>query len=166
MRWRVRRCWNTNQKSMSPPTPSSPSPASVSMTTSSVASQKCFACRVRWQRRDAKRLQKALKLILRELKKMAVRPPLATELQRAKDYAIGQMRLGLESSSNQMMWLGEHLLAYGYIHTPDEIERTLLAVTGDSIQAVADHLFCQPQLKTAIITPSEDENMWRDLLTA
>ena len=114
---------------------------------------------------DTKRLPKALRLILKELGKLARRPPPATELRRAKDYAIGQMRLGMESTSNQMMWCGEHLLAYGCVQTPDEIERKLEAVTIEQIQEVAADLFRDSRLNAAVITPSKDERAIRALLT-
>src|ERR1041385_1513919 len=97
---------------------------------------------------DTKRLPKALRLVLRELKKIAQRPPSVDELRRAKDYSIGQMRLGLESTSNQMMWIGEHLLAYGFIHTPEEIEKRIEAVTPEHIQSVAVQMFRDNHLRS------------------
>jgi predicted Zn-dependent peptidase len=114
---------------------------------------------------DTRRLHKALKLVMSELRKIARRPPTAVELRRAKDYGIGQMRLGLESSSNQMMWLGEHLLAYGFIQTPDEIERQIEAVTTEDVQEVAVRLFRDKRLNAAVITPSKDERTVTGLLT-
>jgi predicted Zn-dependent peptidase len=85
-------------------------------------------------------------------------------LQRAKDYSIGQMRLGLESTSNQMMWVGEHLLSYGFIHTPEEIERKIEAVTAEEVQSIATDLFRDNRLSAAVITPSKDERAVADLL--
>jgi predicted Zn-dependent peptidase len=114
---------------------------------------------------DTKRLPKALKLVLRELRQLARRAPSAEELRRAKDYAIGQMRLGLESTSNQMMWIGEHLLGYGFVLTPDEIEEKIVAVTADEIQAIAATLFRDHRLNAAVITPSKDERGVSELLT-
>ncbi len=114
---------------------------------------------------DTKRLHKALRLVLRELAKLAKRPPGAEELRRAKDYAIGQMRLGLESTSNQMMWIGEHLLAYGFVQSPDEIERKIEAVTTQQIQEVSATLFRDNHLNVAVITPSKDERAVAGLLT-
>ncbi|MCG3149358.1 MAG: putative zinc protease [Verrucomicrobiae bacterium] len=114
---------------------------------------------------DAKRLPKALKLILQELKKLAVRAPSAVELRRAKDYAIGQMRLGLESTSNQMMWCGEHLLAYGQVQTPAEIEQKIEAVTTDQVQEVAVAVFRDQRLNAAVITPTKEERVVSDLLS-
>ncbi len=114
---------------------------------------------------DTKRLPKALRLVLQELRKLAKRPPGAEELRRAKDYAIGQMRLGLESTSNQMMWIGEHLLAYGFVQSPDEIERKIEAVTTQQIQEVSATLFRDNHLNVAVITPSKDERAVAGLLT-
>ena len=114
---------------------------------------------------DARRLQRVLALIMSELKKISRQPPAVAELRRAKDYAIGQMRLGLESSSNQMMWVGEHLLAYGFIHSPDDIEREIAAVTPESIQLAAADVFRNHRINAAIITPSKDEKAVAELLT-
>jgi predicted Zn-dependent peptidase len=113
---------------------------------------------------DTKRLPKALRLMLAELDKLARRAPTADELRRAKDYAIGQMRLGLESSSNQMMWVGEHLLAYGFVQTPAEVERQLEAVNAEEIRRVAAEMFRDHRLNVAIITPSKDERAVAKLL--
>jgi predicted Zn-dependent peptidase len=114
---------------------------------------------------DTKRLPKALRLVLRELKKIAQRPPSVDELRRAKDYSIGQMRLGLESTSNQMMWIGEHLLAYGFIHTPEEIEKRIEAVTPEQIQSVAAQMFRDNHLSAAVITPAKEERAVEGLLS-
>ena len=114
---------------------------------------------------DTKRLLKALQLVLRELRQLSRRAPTAEELRRAKDYAIGQMRLGLESTSNQMMWVGEHLLAYGFVLTPDEIEKKIEAVTTDEVQEVAAAIFRDNRLNAAVITPSKDERAISELLS-
>jgi predicted Zn-dependent peptidase len=114
---------------------------------------------------DTKRLHRALALILVELRKLSKQPPSTVELQRAKDYAIGQMRLGLESTANRMMWLGEHLLAYGKIQSPAEVERQIIAVTPADVQAVATDLFRNNRLNVAVITPSKDERGINALLS-
>jgi predicted Zn-dependent peptidase len=114
---------------------------------------------------DTKRLHRALALILAEMRRIAQRPPAAIELQRAKDYAIGQMRLGLESTANRMMWLGEHLLAYGTIQTPAEVEQRITEVTTADVQKTAADLFCNNRLNVAVITPSKDERTVSELLS-
>ena len=67
------------------------------------------------------------------------------------------MRLSLESTTNQMMWLGEHLLAYGSIETPEEVERRFEAVDAAALQGVAAEVFRDHRLNAAVITPSGDE---------
>ena len=106
---------------------------------------------------DSRRLPKALRLILRELGRVAERAPKARELRQAKDYAIGQMRLSLESTANQMMWLGEHSLAYGFVETPEAVERRVEAVGADALRQVAADVFRDHRLNAAVITPSGDE---------
>ncbi len=114
---------------------------------------------------DAKRLSRALRLVMRELKKIPRRPPSTLELRRAKDYAIGQMRLGLESTNNQMMWIGDHLQSYGRIHTPEEVEQNIEVVSPEDIQAVAQEMFRDHRLNAAVISPRKDERPIADLLT-
>jgi predicted Zn-dependent peptidase len=114
---------------------------------------------------DTKRLHRALALILMELRKLSKQPPSTVELRRAKDYAIGQMRLGLESTANRMMWIGEHLLAYGSIQSPAEVEKRIAAVTPEDVQTTAADLFRNNHLNVAVITPSKDERGINALLS-
>jgi predicted Zn-dependent peptidase len=113
---------------------------------------------------DNANLPKALRLVARELARAAARPPAPDELRRAKDYAVGQMRLSLESTSNQMMWAAEHLLGYGEIYEPDEIVRRVEAVSAADVQAVARALFRTRRLRLAVIGPAKDaERIEREL---
>ena len=86
---------------------------------------------------DAKHLRSALGLIRRELDRLCERAVSARELKAARDYLIGQHRLSLESTTSQMMWLGESLLGYGRIMSPTVAEAAFLAVTADDLQAAA-----------------------------
>ena len=62
-------------------------------------------------------------------------------MRRARDYVIGQIDLSLESTDNQMNWLGEQLLGYGRILPPAHIKRRLRQVTAGEIRAVARDFF-------------------------
>ena len=64
--------------------------------------------------------------------------------------------MGLESTSNQMMWMGESLLGYRKILDPGEIEEKMMAVTPEAIQAVACHCFDRKKLGVAVIGPFKD----------
>jgi len=98
-----------------------------------------------------------MKMILRELENICHKAPGRNELKKAQDYTIGQTLMGLESTSNQIMWMGESLLGYGKILDPSEVERKLLAVTPQDIQRVACHCLNRVRLGVAVVGPLKDE---------
>jgi len=105
---------------------------------------------------DRRRSEKALKLILKEVDRFRQRPISGSELTRAKDYAIGQLRLGLESTSNQMMWIGENLISRGRVIDPEETIGALEAVTTEGIQKLANTFFRKSRLSIAMVAPTGD----------
>ena len=64
-----------------------------------------------------------------------------------------------------MMWLGEHLLAYGAIQSPAEVERHIARVKATDVQKAAADVFRDNRLNVAVITPSKDEKAIADLLS-
>src|SRR5262249_8263360 len=102
---------------------------------------------------DADNLPKTLRLILRELRRLAETPPSAAELRRARDYVLGQIDLGQESTENQMNWIGEQLLGYGRIFSPNEVKRRLREVTPSKIRSVAHDFFQPDRFNLALVSP-------------
>ncbi|OQA29353.1 MAG: Insulinase (Peptidase family M16) [Verrucomicrobia bacterium ADurb.Bin345] len=102
---------------------------------------------------DTKRMSKAVELILREVALLKEKLVGAQELRRAKDYAIGQLRIGLENTGSQMMWVGENLLGYGKVISPDEVVRRLEAVDAGDIREVARQVLHRRNTSAAMITP-------------
>jgi predicted Zn-dependent peptidase len=102
---------------------------------------------------DTDKLPQTLRLILRELRRCAETPPDAAELRRAHDFVIGQIELGLESTDNQMNWIGEYVLGHGKIIPPAEMKRRLRAVTAGEIRSVAQDLFRPERLNLALVSP-------------
>ena len=90
---------------------------------------------------EADRLAETLELIRLELSRITSKRVTREELQRAKDYLVGQHRLSLESTTNQMSWLGETLLAYDRVVDPDDARAKLAAVTAADVQGVARDCF-------------------------
>lgn len=105
---------------------------------------------------DPGKLERALRMILRELETICRRPPGQDELRKAQDYTIGQTCMGLESTTNQMMWMGESLLGYGKILDPAEVERSLAAVTAEQVQRCACHCLKKGRLGVAVVGPVHD----------
>jgi predicted Zn-dependent peptidase len=102
---------------------------------------------------DAGKLSQALKLMAREMKRLTEKPPTVTELRRARDYVIGQLDLSLESTENQMTWLGEQILGYGKIVPAETIKDQLNAVKPRHVRDIARQFFRPERLSLAIISP-------------
>ena len=105
---------------------------------------------------DTSKLRRALRMIMRELETICRKKPTRHELQKARDYTIGQTLMGLESTSNQMMWMGESLLGYGKVLNPAEIEEKVWAVTSEDIQRVACYCLHRGRLGVAVVGPLKD----------
>ena len=86
---------------------------------------------------DAGQLARSLGLVRREIERLCDRPVSARELRETRGYLVGQHRLGLESTTSQMMWLGESLTGHGRIVDPEKIRHELEAVTAAQIQESA-----------------------------
>jgi len=115
---------------------------------------------------DTDNLPKTLRLILRELRQLSETPPSAAELRRlkdvapnvaelkrARDYVIGQMDLSLESTDNQMNWVGEQWLGYAKLVSPSEIKRRFREVTAREIRSIAGDFFRPERLNLALVSP-------------
>ncbi|MDZ4815789.1 MAG: pitrilysin family protein [Verrucomicrobiota bacterium] len=103
------------------------------------------------------KVEKALKLIFVECRKMSETALSPKELQRAKDYLLGQMHLSLENTSEQMMWVGEQVLAYGRIYNPSDITTRINAITADEVVRAGVAALNPKQLRMAIIGPEFDK---------
>jgi len=103
------------------------------------------------------KLQKSIQMILRELEKICHRRPAAKELRKARDYTLGQTFMGLESTTSQMMWMGESLLGYSRVLNPSDIEERVYAVTAEDIQRVACHCLRRGRLGVAVVGPVKEK---------
>jgi predicted Zn-dependent peptidase len=106
---------------------------------------------------DTPKLEKAVRMIFRELEGICKKAPGRIELKKAQDYTIGQTLLGLESTTNQMMFMGESILGYRKVLDPSDIERRLLAVTTEDVRNVACHCLDRARLGIAVVGPLKNE---------
>ncbi|MEO7298726.1 MAG: pitrilysin family protein [Verrucomicrobiota bacterium] len=102
---------------------------------------------------DTEKLEKALKLIYVELKKLCDKPVSKGEVNRARDYVIGQLDMSLESTEPQMMWMGEHLLGYGKISEPEDVKKRLSKVGVEEICSVAREFLRPERMSLALVSP-------------
>ncbi len=105
---------------------------------------------------DRQRAEKAGKLICDEMVKLRDGRISAAELKRARDYLVGQTRLGLESTSSQMMWLGETVLGYGRWVDPAEAIARVEAVTLADVRGVASELIRPATASMTAVVPEGD----------
>jgi predicted Zn-dependent peptidase len=108
---------------------------------------------------DTENLAKALDLIRRELRRCTGTLPTIKELRQARDYLIGQLDLTLENTENHMMWLGDHLLGYGKVHSRDDIAKRVGTVTAAQVRAVAREFLKPERLSVAMVSPLKDERV-------
>ena len=113
---------------------------------------------------DTGKLPEALKRIGRELRRFTETLPGATELRQARDYLIGHIDLGLESTENQMMWLGEQLLGYGKIIAAAELKQRLCEVKAGQIRSVALEFFRPERVSLAVVSPLKSARGLREQL--
>jgi predicted Zn-dependent peptidase len=108
---------------------------------------------------DGGNVVKALKLILKECRRMAEKAPSVAELRRACDYTIGTSRMALERAATQNYRLGSSLLSHGKIIPPQEVYDTLAKVTVNQVQAVARQILKNQSMSLAMVGqgPSKDE---------
>jgi predicted Zn-dependent peptidase len=102
---------------------------------------------------DADNAERTLRLIKLELRRLKEKMPGKAELNRARDYVIGQTDLGLESTDNQMNWVGEQLLSFGKVVRAHDIKRRLNQVSPEEIRAVAGDFLRPERMSLAMVSP-------------
>ncbi|MCB1195726.1 insulinase family protein [bacterium] len=112
---------------------------------------------------DPKSTEKTIKIILSVLKNLKTELVPKEELDRAKQYTIGQLSLGLEKTMNIMMWLGETLLTQKQVQSIDEILEQITKVSAEDLLRVSNALFTNERLNMSIISPLKNESRLRSI---
>jgi len=107
---------------------------------------------------DSTHLDATIKLIVRELQRFGEEAITPRDLRHARDYLIGQMDLGLESTDNQMMWLGEQILGYGKVIPPEEIKRRIYEVRASEVRKAARDFIRADRVTATIVSPLSKAN--------
>lgn len=99
------------------------------------------------------RLERAMKIIIRELRRMKDRQVTSEELARAKDYVKGKLALSLEDSSHQADWYAKQELLMKKVMTPEQRLARVFRVTKDDVAKVANDVFRSGRASVAAIGP-------------
>lgn len=113
---------------------------------------------------DKKRIEEVIKVLLEECKKLITERVSEEELNKAKEYLIGNLYLNLETSDALADFYAEQEILKGSIKTPAEMEKDIRKVTSKDIQRVAKEIFQNKKLNLAIVGEVKNQNKVKDLL--
>jgi len=105
---------------------------------------------------DNVKLHKAIEVILRELERIKERLVLSSELRRAKEFYIGQLRLALEDTSDHMFWIGEPTLHLNKTYSFNGILREVKKITPYDLRRVARGILKSQAMRLAVIGPAKE----------
>lgn len=114
---------------------------------------------------DNKRVEEVLAVVLAEMSRLAVDLVPAAELQKAKDFMLGGMVLGLETSDSQAEFFGMQEIVKGKIDSLDDVAAKIRAVTAEEVRAVAALIFKNEGLNLAIIGRYKDGEGLKGILS-
>jgi predicted Zn-dependent peptidase len=102
-------------------------------------------------------LQKAVKLIIRELQKIKEKKVSKRELSKAMEYLKGGLLMNLEASDEVASFFGNQELYRKEVKQPEELIEKLEKVTEDDILKLAKKIFVNRGLNLAVIGPHQDK---------
>ncbi len=97
-------------------------------------------------------------VMLGEFRKLADEPVGEVELTKARDYSVGNFRLGLEDSMSVARWVGESLMTMGEVQDVEHVVSQLRGVTAADLQSLAKHLFVGNDLSVALTGPNDESS--------
>ena len=109
-------------------------------------------------------LEKAVKLILKEIKKITNKKVTAKELKKAKERLKGNVKIGLETVQSKAGFFGHQELFYGNVKSPEEVLAKYEKITAEDIQKVARYIFKNNKLNLAVVGPHKDEKELKKIL--
>lgn len=113
---------------------------------------------------DNKRVEEAIKIILKEYQKLKEKKVPKDELQKAKDNIKGHLLLSLETSDAWAVYLGTQEILRQKISTPEEECKKIDKVSQLDIMKVAKEIFKPEKLNLALISPFKDKEKFEEIL--
>lgn len=114
---------------------------------------------------NEKSVHKAQSLIFTELKKIKEKKVSEEELDRAKEYLIGNMIMSLESTTNRMLRIAQSMIYYNKIRTVEDTVKKIQSVTREEIREFANELFVPANSPGSINLLNRDEKFGNSALT-
>ncbi len=113
---------------------------------------------------DKNRIEQAIKLILKELKKIKDKGVTTEELKRAQENLKGHLILNLEESQNLASWYAQQQLLIGKTKTPEQRIYDIMKVKKVDVEKAAKKIFQTNKINLAMIGPFKDKQRFKKLL--
>ncbi|MDH5442291.1 MAG: insulinase family protein [Candidatus Nomurabacteria bacterium] len=113
---------------------------------------------------DPKRIDTAITAILDEIRRFVDESVGDKELNKAKQYLMGNLMMQLESSDSVAEWFGLRSVLKQDLVTPAEYTKQIRAVTSADIKRVAKKLFVDKHLNLSIVGPYKDDKRFKNIL--
>ncbi|MFH1402452.1 MAG: pitrilysin family protein [Patescibacteria group bacterium] len=113
---------------------------------------------------DNKRVAEVVQVVLEEFKKLKEELVPEEELQKVKDYIIGNLYLSLEASDEVAEYYGDQEILRNKILTPQEKVEKIKAISAIDIKRVANKIFKNEKLNLAIIGPIKNKKPLQNIL--
>lgn len=104
---------------------------------------------------EPRQLDKAMRLVRRELDKLMDKPLTTRQLNAIKEQTKGQLAMAEENNLSIMMMMGRSLLDLGRVPAHAEIIQKIEQVDAATLQTVAGDIFAEKKMSTLIMLPQE-----------
>ncbi len=102
---------------------------------------------------NEKSIHKAQSLIFEEIEKIKSKKVNEIELERAKEYLIGNMLLSLESTTNRMLNIAQSMIYFNKIRSVENTVKKIREVSADEIRGLSNELFEAGTLTKIVLSP-------------
>ena len=113
---------------------------------------------------DKNRVEEVVKAILEEFRKLKTQLVSEEELRKAKDYIVGNLYLGLETSDALAEFYGYQEVLKHSLKTPKDLVKEIKTISATSVQRIAKEIFQDKKLNIALIGRIKDEKNLRKIL--
>ncbi len=113
---------------------------------------------------DKDRIDLAISLIIKEMKKLSDQGITVSELKKAGEYFKGKMILALEDSANIAQWYAEKWLFAKKLNTPEDIIKKIDSITLTEVNKVLKKIIRKNYLNLALIGDFNDAERFKKLI--
>lgn len=106
---------------------------------------------------DKKRPAEVVAALLEEVKKIRDNLVWLGELDKAKEYILGNLALDLESSNSVAMFLGTQALFQENVLTPQAFDEKIRSISAEDIQTVARKVFKPENMVLSVVGPHKSD---------